>query len=364
MPPLDHISFLGQILLGVPPNRYSQDQKPSHHQDGILAAARRAKLGIQRFGNYRLFTRGEEVVGAMHGMMPSVTSAVARDISGRKTNGYQALAISGLPVPVGAEFKPAEAERALGYAHDIGWPVVVKPSNLAGGRGVTIAIADDEGFAVAWQTARIAMKEAGGTPGSIIVERFAAGVDLRIIVIGGRFVCAMTRLPANVIGDGASSIVELVDAKNMVRAENPHLRQYPIRLDDAARKWLQSRGLSFETVPAAGQIVLLRGPANLSSGGDSVDTTDLISSPLKALAEAAARSIPGLGFVGVDLVTPSLSDARDAVILELNPTANIGIHYYPVYGERRDPGTAIVKEMLRLAGNARARMSNAKPAAT
>ena len=50
--------------------------------------------------------------------------------------------------------------------------------------------------------------------GAIIVEKFITGEDYRLLVINNVLVAAAKRTPAHVIGDGKSSIQELIDEVN------------------------------------------------------------------------------------------------------------------------------------------------------
>jgi len=44
----------------------------------------------------------------------------------------------------------------------------------------------------------------------VVIEESVAGLDLRIIVMGGDVVAAAVREPATIIGDGARTTAELI----------------------------------------------------------------------------------------------------------------------------------------------------------
>ena len=94
-------------------------------------------------------------------------------------------------------------EEAVEY---VGFPLVIKPVNGNHGRGITTDINSME-------EALIAFKEAKEISRLVIVEKFITGDDYRLLVINNKLVAA-ARTPAHVIGDGKSTIQELVDEVN------------------------------------------------------------------------------------------------------------------------------------------------------
>src|SRR3546814_10167996 len=69
---------------------------------------------------------------------------------------------------------------------------------------------------------------------------------------------------------------------------------------------LRRQGKSLESVPLLGEIVGLRGTANLSSGGTAIDRTDEIHPENALVAEQAAMTI-GLDIAGIDFLSPDIS---------------------------------------------------------
>lgn len=106
-----------------------------------------------------------------------------------------------------------------------------------------------------------------GTKSQIIVENHVPGVDVRVSVVGDAVIGASLRTAAYVIGDGNSTISQLVDTKNMQRKVNPHLALNLIQKDSIAENYLQRQSLNWNTVITDGQIAKLSGPANISAGG-------------------------------------------------------------------------------------------------
>ncbi len=162
---------------------------------------------------------------------------------------------------------------------DLGYPLVIKPIDGNHGRGVTTDIRD-------WNQALAAFDLAKRISSSVIVEQFITGEDYRILVINHRMVAAAKRLPAQVMADGKNTVQQLIDIANSdPRRGYGHEKVLTsITVDDITRKQLSIQNLNLDSVPPAGQVVVLKDTANLSTGGTSVDVTDMVHAPGKAAA--------------------------------------------------------------------------------
>ncbi|XDD51788.1 bifunctional glutamate--cysteine ligase GshA/glutathione synthetase GshB [Leptospira sp. WS92.C1] len=244
---------------------------------------------------------------------------------------------SGLLVPVGDGF--GDAESALSFWNSNSQKrMVVKPVTTNFGIGITIlppkASSED---------AKKAIKIAFNHSESVIVEEFAEGNEYRFLVIGDETVAVCNRIPANVTGDGIHTIEELVAIKN----EDPrrgfgHVTPLEkIQLGDTESDVLEQSGFTKDFLPARDQKVFLRKNSNISTGGDSIDVTDLANSYYKELAVKAARSV-GAKICGVDIILKNLESKADYRILELNFNPVLYIHNYPYEGKNRDVGNKIL----------------------
>lgn len=244
----------------------------------------------------------------------------------------------GLPAPIGKLFPRETPEHEIvNYADSLGYPVCVKPNNLAKGLGVHPKVEDRDGVVSAVHEIR----ELGRTSG-IIVENHVPGVDLRVSVVGERVVGATLRTAAYVLGDGTTTVQQLVKNRNLERKANPHLGLNPIREDAGSERYLSLQGYNWQSVPPANERVALSGPANISAGGDSVDVTDEMSEAAKSIAVSAVESM-GLLHGGVDLLLDDYTNEDGYIFVnELNPSFGLGPHIYPGAGLRRDIPAAIV----------------------
>src|SRR4051794_37677874 len=199
----------------------------------------------------------------------SETRHTAVEIASDKRLTNQILQDLGLPVP--RQALVYDGDEAADAARRLGYPVVVKPLDGNHGRGVAIHLTTEEQVRTAYEKAR---EEAR----TVIVETFHSGCDYRILVVNGRVVAVAERVPGHVTGDGRSTVAELVEAVNAdprrgVGHEKVLTR---LELDHQAERLLEAAGLGVDSVLAAGQVFYLRSTGNLSTGGTSIDKTDVI----------------------------------------------------------------------------------------
>ena len=258
-----------------------------------------------------------------------ITSTIGAQIAGRKDYARQLLRDAGLSVAAGGSYRPDQRERALARAEQVGWPVMVKPAGGSKGRGVAMATSPGE-FASAWQ--------ALADTATIVVEKRVAGDEGRFLVVDGRCVAVAGRIPAHVIGDGRSTVAELVAAKNTARGQNPHLAGH-----------LVPTGPNPDLVPTIGQRVVLDHRGGYSSGADSVDLTDTVHPSYRQIAERAYAAIPHLGLAGIDIIATDWSQPAapdNHIVVEVNSRPAIGAHHFPWEGKPRDVAAAIVDACL------------------
>lgn len=249
------------------------------------------------------------------------TSAIATWLQSDKAATNRLLSQRHFPVP--RQALVAQAEEAVQQARRIGFPVVVKPLNLGKGTGVSLGLRDDAAVRAAFALAKRHSEQ-------VIVESFIAGRDYRVLVVDGRMIAAANRIPAAVTGDGASSIARLVEAVNRdpERGRGFTRLMNRIELDAQADEMLRRRGLTRDSVPAAGETVYLRGTANISTGGTALDATDAVHPDNRSMLERCAR-VMGLDVAGIDFISPDIARSYREVggaICEVNSSPGLRPH--------------------------------------
>jgi cyanophycin synthetase len=259
------------------------------------------------------------------------TSIVGNTLAANKDYARRILLAAGLPVPL---YERVHRERdAVVAAKRIGFPVVVKPNNRNMGVGVSVGVRRG-------REVREAFRRAREHDRSILVEKFIAGADYRMLVIDGKLEAAAKRVPAHVVGDGVHTIEELVARANEDprRGGGQRSSWTRLELDDEAGRLLAELGYDRASTPRDGQSVPLKRVANTSAGGTAVDVTDEVHPENRWIAERAARAI-GLDVAGVDLLVPDIRQPlRDqgGVICEVNSKPGIRKHLWPAEGRPRD----------------------------
>lgn len=209
---------------------------------------------------------------------------------------------------------------------DLGFPVYLKPGHSARGLGVWLCH-DEE------QVARVLDEYARERVRLALVEEVVSLPDHRLVVLDGRLILAHTRKPLAIIGDGISTIEELMaELRSRLEASGREIRWDLHHEHVQARLHRDQRKIT--DVPRPGESVTLLDISNLSAGGSIDDLTGLVAPRWRDLAIEAAGCL-GLNFCGVDLACADLKDpGGDYVIYELN--ANPTFDHYRATGPAQE----------------------------
>jgi len=238
-----------------------------------------------------------------------ISARLARD----KVETNRLLRRAGFSVP--DQVRVTSVDSAAAAARRIGYPVVIKPSNLDGGIGVESGLRDEASLRLAFERAIKLSK-------SLILEKHITGRDYRLGVLNGELTWATYREPAGVYGDGKSSLNELITLENQDPRRGKHRwsQMVPITINEEARELMKEQGFATTDVVSKQRFVQLRRAANTSSGGKPMAVLDTVHSDNAALAVAVARLFR-LDIAGIDFITPDVAKSwREVggVICEVN----------------------------------------------
>jgi len=245
--------------------------------------------------------------------LSDLTSAVSMTLCQDKRLTQQTLHNAGLLVPV--QQLAGNADDNLAFLDDHG-AVVVKPVDGEQGQGVAVNLTTYEEVSQAIEHAR-------RFDSRVLLESFHPGHDLRIVVIGFEVVAAAVRHPAQVVGDGKHSILELIEAQSR-RRQAATGGESRIPLDDETERTLRDAGFDYTSVLPAGQRLAVRRTANLHTGGTLEDVTERLHPVLADAAVRAARALE-IPVVGLDLMVRD-AEQPDYVIIEANERAGLANH--------------------------------------
>tara|TARA_R110002096_G_scaffold257381_1_gene450892 strand:- start:237880 stop:240675 length:2796 start_codon:yes stop_codon:yes gene_type:complete len=306
----------------------------------LVGAAEERDIPWLRLNKYSLVQFGHgKHQKRIQATITSETNHIAVEISCDKEDTHNLLNDLGLPVPQqDMVYSPREAVRA---ARRIGYPVVLKPLNANHGRGVSINLNSADEVETAFGVARDQ-----GTSRAVLVESYMIGFDHRMLVIDNELVAVAKRVPGHVVGDGKSTISELIDIVN----EDPrrgvgHEKVLTIlEIDSQAKRLMENAGYKAETVLPADEIFYLRDTANLSTGGTAIDLTDVVHPDNKEMAQRAIQAV-GLDVGGVDFLTDDISQSYKDIgggIVEVNAAPGFRMHVAPSEGEPRDVSGKVI----------------------
>ena len=265
------------------------------------------------------------------------TSNIAVDLACNKEQTKKILNDASIPVAKG---DICVDEEDLKITIDrIGYPIVLKPLDGNHGKGASINVNT-------WEDALAGMEFAKKYGRRVIVEKFITGHDFRILVIDNKMVAAAQRVPANVVGNGKHTIQELIEETN----KDPR-RGYghenvltEITVDRDTTDLLAKKGYELTSIPKKDEVVYLKSTANLSTGGTSIDITDMIHPENVFLAERISRVI-GLDVCGIDIMAKNLTQPlkeTGGVVLEVNAAPGFRMHLAPSEGLARNVAAPVI----------------------
>lgn len=251
----------------------------------------------------------------------------------------QILKRKNIVVPEGEEFFDIDAAKDS-LENWISTPLVIKPKSTNFGLGISIFPngANEEDLIKGLE---IAFRE----DSTILIEPFIKGKEYRFLVIGDETVAVLHRVPANITGDGTSTIQQLISKKNEdpLRGKGYKTPLEKIEIDENMKLFLQQKGLTIDTILPKGECQYLRENSNISTGGDSIDVTDQVPEVFKQIAVEASQAV-GAKICGVDMMIEDLEDEHSPyAIIELNFNPAIHIHSYPYQGTERNVAIKILE---------------------
>jgi len=276
----------------------------------------------------------------------SETSSIGVEIACDKEDTKYLLEQAEVEVPRGDIIsKESSLEEACNY---VGYPLVIKPIDGNHGRGITVDVQNYDDAVVAFHTAKDVSRR-------VIVEKFITGEDHRLLVINNILVAAAVRTPAHVIGDGKSSIKELVDIVNAdPRRGYGHEKVLTmITMNNLTQTIIADAGYTEDSVLKKGERLILKDTANLSTGGTAEDITDIVHPANVSMAERISKIID-LDICGIDIITNDITkplSETGGAVLEVNAGPGFRMHLAPTTGLPRNVAAPVVDKLFPTKGD-------------
>ncbi len=200
----------------------------------------------------------------------------------------------------------------------LSYPVYIKP--VDGSRGDDIYLVHDakrlKEICELYETKRIRVA---------IIEQPVSLPDYRVVCLDGKLVCAYRRIPLHVVGDGTSTVEQLL--YRLQGELDAAGRDAQLDLEDERLKaYLAAHHIDLSDIPEAGRTVILAAISNLSAGGTSDDVTETIHQRWVDVATAVAKGF-NLRLIGLDLACADITSPDAAYsIFEVNSSPGFD-HY-------------------------------------
>jgi cyanophycin synthetase len=325
---------------------YADDVRLGPSSLAILDAAQARGIPYYRLTNRSLCQLGEgKHQRRIWTAETDATSAIAESIASDKDLTKRLLRNVGVPVPLGRLV--SSPQDAWAAAQEVGLPVVVKPKDANHQRGISIELSLQDDIMKAYDWAI----EAGQTD-QVMVEQFARGEHHRLLVVGDRMIAASRGHSEYVVGDGLSTVEQLVTELNQDprRGEAYNDPMDTVKLNPAAKIELARQGLSVESTPELGRQVLVRRTGDLTT-----DCTDQVH-PLTAAQAVLAAQVVGLDIAGLDILAENISEPlapQRGAVVEVNAGPSLSCHVVPMFGKPQPVGDAVIDMLFPSNRNAR-----------
>ncbi len=247
------------------------------------------------------------------------------------------------PIAEGKTFWFWQKNRAIRYGmENLGFPLVVKPRSGSVARHVTTKIENKEEL-------EKAIRKAIRYSPVYLVEKFVENSFVyRATVVDFDYVATVRQVPANVVGDGALTIQQLVQKKNEVeRRGESHNNITPLRkilINETTVKILTEKKYNVDNIPFKDEVVFLQKDSFLKLGGDLVECTSSVHPDNTQLFKDVARFFD-IRLVGIDFMVPDITSSwkhQKCAILELNSLPSIEMHHFPSSGTQQNVAGAVV----------------------
>lgn len=240
------------------------------------------------------------------------------------------LSSRGFPVAAGGLFTDPKA--AFDAGRRIGYPLMAKPNAGSRSNHAVGPVHTDEEL-------KNAIAIASAYRPDIIVERYIPGRLYRASVLGQERLFFCEKVRANVVGDGCSTIRDLIAQKNadprrgQAGAAGFSLHHIPVDDDLAANLSVQK--LTLDSIPSAGERILLHSKNVVSLGSDVITRTNDLHPDNRELFLNVARAV-NTDLIGIDFICPDASRSyrdQECAIIETNSLPHLDLHAFPSEGE-------------------------------
>ncbi len=252
---------------------------------------------------------------------------------------------SGLPVPRASACLRDDFEQGKLDVSQLNFPLVTKPTyDSSCGEDVFCNIKDEEQL-------QSILKKNFEYYFCMSIEEYQPDLrSYRVLVLYGKVIGLVERIPAQVVGDGLHTIAELIELQNAKRKRLLHLLPLgDLRIMDETVEIFNDLGVNEKTIPKQNEKIPLRYICNSTFGG-SMKGLDLNSiHPKNAKLAALAAKALNLNFVGFDLICEDIGipiENSRGYFIEANQNPDITIHENVTKGPATPVSKIVLKKLI------------------
>jgi GNAT-family acetyltransferase (TIGR03103 family) len=182
--------------------------------------------------------------------------------------------------------------------------IVVRPAISNKSKGTYVDINNNEELTKAIQNAR-------RVSATVLMEQYIKGEQIRVLVMGYKFIAAAIQKTPTVTGTGKDSIKKLISKINRRRKA---ASQSLIPIDDETKRVIENCGYNYDSVLSKGKSLKVR--ESVKPGGTVIDVTTEIHSKVRNAAIKAAKMI-NIPIIGFDIILPK-TESKDYIIIKAN----------------------------------------------
>lgn len=237
------------------------------------------------------------------------------------------LLINNIPCPIGKIF--ISKKNAYRYGVELGFPLVVKP--VAASLSIH-SLCNIQTLKELEKAIRIVKQ----VDFQVLIEQHIPGNVYRSLIINKVLIACVMRQPGSVIGDGISTLQELIDKKNKAaRKDGKGNYRYQIKTNSYLTKIIETQGVTLNTVISNGQQIFISKKVTMSSGAETSNVIHLMHPENRLLLERVhgMLKIPltGLDFICQDISLPWYE--QQFGIIENNSFPFLDLHLTPSDGK-------------------------------
>ncbi len=278
---------------------------------------------IEDMGNSWFLIKKDGNSTFVHGERVMLDTAVTLELAGDKALVYRLLQEDGFPVPQSLVFTLETIGTAYDFQHTIKGDVVVKPMDSWAGQGVTVNIKTPEEL-------KQATLHASQYGHQLLIENHIQGDSYRLLFLNGEFLDAVRRDSPQIVGDGKSTVKQLVKLENEARTNEQEMTALsPLQVDADCRRTLKKLNISLSYVPAVDEKIIIKKVANQNTKFENHGVRDQVHPDIIALGRDVSM-LYRIELAGLDLITTDISkplSETGGVINEINTTPGLHHHF-------------------------------------